>query len=109
MIGIAAAVEIADGALDALVGMEPVGRDNEAVIAARHTVVNPNAVAHEARRRIARVTRALGDGNHVRGELDRRPLAEYARVLRIHPRLDRRERRIGVLEHGEMLIEDCAA
>ena len=108
MIRLPAAVQITDGALDALIGMEAIGRDDEAVIAARHPVIDTDAVTHEAGRSIARISCALGDRNIVLTQLDRRPLAEDTCMLRIHSRLDRRERGIGVLKYGEMLIEDRA-
>ena len=48
VIRLPAAVQITDGALDALIGMEAIGRDDKAVIAARHTVVDADTVTHEA-------------------------------------------------------------
>ena len=103
------ALQIAERALDPFIGMEPVGRDDEAVIAACHPVVDADAVAHEARCDIARITRPLGNRDILLIQFDCRPLAEYARMLGIHPRLNRCERGIGVLEHGKMLIKDCSA
>ena len=91
MIRLMTPIQIADRALDPLVCKGAIGRDDEAVIAARHPVVDADAVAHEARCGIARITRPLGDRDIFFVQLNRSPLTEDARVLRVHPRLDCRE------------------
>ena len=47
LIRVAQPLEVPDRPLDALIGVLPVTRDNEALIAARHLVVDPDTVPHE--------------------------------------------------------------
>ena len=108
MIRRAAAVEVADRAFHALIGERAVGGDQQTVIAARRTVPYADALAHEIRCGIARCTRPLGNGDEGRIQLNRRPFVEDARMMRVHPRLDGRERGIGVLAYRKVPIKDRA-
>ena len=106
MIGVAQPLQITDGSFRSLVGEQVIGSDHKPVKATRCPIIDPAALPHEIRRGISACTHALGERDICGVEEDGKRIVEDLIVVRIHPRFNGRERRIGILRCGEVLIED---
>ena len=106
VIRIAHPLKQADRALHTVIGVQTVGRNDQPVIAARHAVVDADAFSQEIRRRITAFLHPLRERETVGAQLDRDTAIKETAMMRIHARLDGRERRVGVLCHREMIVKD---
>ena len=88
VVDIGQCLQMANDALDTLIGLCAVHGDNEAVITAHNAVVYPASKSHQLRCRIARRPRSLRDRHIIGTKIDGESVIEDAAVLRIHSRLD---------------------
>ena len=82
--------------------------DQEPFVAACHLRINARRIAHSVHTVIAEMRHLLCKRDILRRKFCHAGRIEHLRAVRIDARLDRRQRRKGVLRHRVMIVEDDA-